>query len=179
MFLTPQETPLIASAMTALVALGGVYLTGRRDDRKARQERDRQDALDRERRWADKRLATHTAFAQATLDTLQWCESSGPADLPSSGAERPNIEATVSATVRRLTAAHDALARLELIAKRPVRTAAAEVVEAMRPASAEAAVVGTGKATEEQVNSWHESCGQARVARDAYLELAQGELGTA
>src|SRR5919107_5696715 len=50
-FLTPQEITLAAAAIAAAAALLGVYLTARRDDRRVRQERQRQDSLERER-WA-------------------------------------------------------------------------------------------------------------------------------
>ncbi len=176
-FLTVQETTVIAPAMTAFAALAGVYLTGRRDDRKATQERDRQSALDRERRWADKRLDAHTAFAQATLDALRWCQAAGPDDPHSSEAE--GVDVVFGAMLRQLNAVHDALAQLELLATRPVRATATQAVSALRRASAAAAHVARVQATTEEVHSWSESCDQALAARDAYLESAQGELGTA
>jgi hypothetical protein len=183
MYLTSQEMDLIRTVapavLTLMGALGAVHLTGLRDDRRLREERDRQDALDREQRWADARLAAHTAFLQASMDTLQWCESGGPADHHSPAGERPTIEVTIAAMVRRLKASDDALARLQPVVRLPVRTVAAETILAIRQASSLAAIIGTGTATVEQLNAWHESCGQARATWDAYLGLAQDELGTA
>jgi hypothetical protein len=184
MFLTAQETTLAAAAIAALAALAGAYLTGRRDDRKARREREHHAALERERwkredrsAWAEKRFEAHTAFARASLDALRYCESGGQYAPELEGSPRdPESAAPLVLRTRSLV---DALVLLELRASEPVRNAAEEAADSLRRAAANAYVVAARQASPEQVESWKELAKDARAARDAYLKLAQEELGTA
>jgi hypothetical protein len=183
-FLTPQETTLAAAAIAALAALAGVYLTGRRDDRRARRERERQDALERERWqredrsiWAERRFEAHSAFAQATLEALRYCESAG--EYAPELSNSPRDPESTSPLVLRNRAVSDALVMLELRATPPVREAAEAAADTLRQASASAYTIASGRSGPEQVESWTEQTKRAKAARDAYLDLAQSELGTA
>jgi len=183
-FLTPQETTLAAAAIAVAAALLGGYLTGHRDDRKAKQEREHQATLERERwkredraAWADKRFEAHTAFARATLDALRYCESGGQYAPELDGS--PRDPESAAPLILRTRAVVDALVLLELRATEPVREAAEEAADSLRRAAANAYVVAARQATPEQVESWNELAKAARAARDAYLKLAQEELGTA
>ena len=184
MFLTSQETTLAAAAIAALAALAGVYLTGRRDDRRRKQERERQDTLERERWkredrsvWAEKRFEAHSAFAHATLEALRYCESGG--EYAPELERSPRDPESISPLVLRSRAVGDALVLLELRATAPVREAAEAAADTLRQASATAYAVARGRATPEEVESWTDSTKRAKAARDAYLDLAQQELGTA
>ncbi|MFL6130105.1 MAG: hypothetical protein ACJ73E_13710 [Mycobacteriales bacterium] len=184
MFLTPQETTLGAAAVAALAALAGVYLTGRRDDRKVRQERQRQDTLERERWkredrsiWADRRFEAHGAFAHATLEALRYCESAG--EYTPELSNSPRDPQSMSPLVLRNRAVSDALVMLELRATAPVREAAEAAADTLRQASASAYTIAGGRAGPEQVETWTDLTKRAKAARDAYLDLAQAELGTA
>jgi hypothetical protein len=184
MFLTPQETTLAAAALAALAALAGVYLTGRRDDRRTKRERDRQDTLERDRWtredraiWAEKRFEAHSAFAHATLEALRYCESAGEYAPELERSQRD--PESISPLVLRNRAVSDALVLLELRATAPVREAAEAAADALRKATANAYALARGGSTTEQVESWTDTTKRAKAARDAYLDLAQQELGTA
>lgn len=183
MFLTPQETTLAAAAIAALAALAGVYVTGRRDDRKVRQERDRQDRLEQERWkredrsiWADRRFEAHSVFAHATLEALRYCESGGQYAPELSNS--PRDPESTSPLVLRNRAVGDALVMLELRATAPVRDAAEAAADALRQASTAAYTMARGRPEPEQVESWTDLTKRAKEARDTYLQLAQEELGT-
>ena len=51
--------------------------------------------------------------------------------------------------------------------------------EALRKAAATSYTVACGGATPEQVEAWTQATKNAKASRDAYLELAQQELGSA
>ena len=138
MFLTPQETTLAAAAIAVAAALLGVYLTARRDDRRVRQERERQDAMERDRWtredraiWGERRFEAHTAFAHATLEALRYCESAGEY-APELG-NAPRDPESVSSLMLRNRAVSDALVMLELRASAPVREAAEKYKAATPP----------------------------------------------
>jgi hypothetical protein len=182
-FLTPQETTLAAAAIAALAALAGVYLTGRRDDRRVRQERERQDNLERERWkredraiWTERRFEAHSAFAHATLEALRYCESAG--EYAPELSNSPRDPESISPLVLRNRAVGDALMLLELRATAPVREAAEAAADALRQATTAAYTVAGGRAGPEQVESWTDLTKRAKAARDAYLDLAQDEVGT-
>lgn len=184
MFLTPQETTLAAAAIAVAAALLGVYLTARRDDRRVRQERERQDAMERERWtredraiWGERRFEAHTAFAHATLEALRYCESAGEY-APELG-NAPRDPESVSSLMLRNRAVSDALVMLELRASAPVREAAEAAADALRQASTAAYAIVGNRGTPEQVESWTDLTKRAKAARDSYLELAQNELGSA
>ena len=184
MFLTPQEITLAAAAIAAAAALLGVYVTARRDDRRVRQERERQDRLERERWgredraiWGERRFEAHTAFAHATLEALRYCESAGEY-APELG-NSPRDPDSVSPLMLRNRAVSDALVMLELRASATVREAAEAAADALRQASASAYAIVGGRGAPEQVESWTDLTKRAKAARDGYLELAQGELGSA
>jgi hypothetical protein len=183
-FLTPQETTLAAAVIAVMAALLGVYLTARRDDRRVRQERDRQDSLERERWaredraiWGERRFEAHIAFAHSTLDALRYCESAGEY-APELGNASRDPE-SVSPLMLRNRAVSDALVMLELRASAPVRDSAEAAADALRQASASAYAIVGGRGTPEQVESWTDLTKRAKAARDSYLELAQAELGSA
>jgi hypothetical protein len=182
-FLTPQETTLAAAVIAALAALAGVYLTGRRDDRKVRQERERQDRLEQERWkredrsiWADRRFEAHSAFAHATLEALRYCESAG--EYAPELSNSPRDPESTTPLVLRNRAVGDALVMLELRATAPVRDAAEAAADTLRQAATAAYTIARGRAEPEQVESWTDLTKRAKAARDAYLQLAQEELGT-
>ena len=183
-FLTPQETTLAAAAIAVFAALAGVFLTGRRDDRRLRQERDRRDTLERERWkredrsiWAERRFEAHTAFAQATLEALRYCESAGEY-APELG-NSPRDPQSMSPLMLRNRAVTEALVMLELRSTTAVREAAEAAADLLRQASAAAFSLAGNRAEPEQVETWTELTKRAKAARDAYLDLAQAELGTA
>lgn len=183
-FLTQQETTLAAAAIAAAAALLGFYLTARRDDRRVRQERERQDSMERERWiredraiWGERRFEAHSAFAHATLEALRYCESAGEY-APELG-NRPRDPDSVSPLMLRNRTVSDALVMLELRASAPVREAAESAADALRQASAAAFAIVGGRGAPEQVESWTDLTKRAKAARDGYLELAQNELGSA
>lgn len=183
MFLTPQEITLAAAAIAAVAALSGVYLTGRRDDRKLRQERERQDRLEQERWkredrsiWAERRFEAHNGFAHATLEALRYCESAG--EYAPELSNSPRDRESTSPLVLRNRAVGDALVMLELRATVPVRDAAEAAADTLRQASTAAYTIASGPAEPEQVEAWTDLTKRAKAARDTYLQLAQEELGS-
>ena len=188
MFLTTAEVALGVGILTAGSAIGATWLTSRRD-RKNReleleQERkrwEREDRLARDRAaresraaWADKRLAAHTAFAQATRELIHWAQGGWSSHKTADGT---NMNAAISEFVGKATHVNDALSELEFFCSPGLRELAEEVDHSVRNAGALAVTLLSRENDEESIENWNEAWQRAISRRREYVEVAQEEIG--
>jgi hypothetical protein len=187
-YLTASEVTLGVGALTAASAIAATLLTSRKD-RKNReleqnQERkrwEREDRLERERAarenraaWADKRLAAHAAFAQATRDLILWAQGGWSKYKTIEGGD---FNAAVNEFVAKATLVNDTLSELEFFCSPQLRRLAEEVNLASRNAGARAVPMVRMESNEEAIKTWDKACEAAINERRKYVELAQEEIG--
>jgi hypothetical protein len=179
--ITPTEAAFLAPAIGAGGALLGVWLTGRRDDKRTRDERaseqarwSREDRLRLDSRWLDMRRATYVQMLRASQ---AWLLHLGQVF---SDVTQNTEESAMSPSDEFRTSVSSAMAEIELFQSEAIENAARDLVGALFRAHT---MVNNYHAWSTYDRGQMDSDGTRLIlslvqpARERFLHIAQKDLG--